>query len=127
MPEFVGCISFISGTTNGQGQLMKDLLPTQNCGLKCSGLGEDMPDRITSAHPDFPLSVDPYEIFGPKFENPKPPPSDNKRFWILCVPLGFVIGLVGSVLAGANIWLPLWGISAFVLWAAGLGKGSHEN
>jgi len=77
-----------------------------------------MPDRITSAHPDFPLSVDPYEIFGPKFENPKPPPSDNKRFWILCVPLGLV---------GANIWLPLWGISAFVLWAAGLGKGKHEN
>ena len=85
-----------------------------------------MNEHIISTHPDFPLSVDPYEIFGPKFEDPKPPPNDNKRFWVLCVPLGFVIGLVGSVLADANIFGPLWGISMFVLWAAGVGKGKNN-
>jgi hypothetical protein len=73
MPGFGECTSFISGTTNDQGQLMKDLLPTQNCGLKCSSLGEDMPDRITSTHPNFPLPVTHDQIFGSKFEAPNPP------------------------------------------------------
>ena len=69
---------------------------------------------------NFPTSVSPQQLWGLKPE-PDPPPSDTKRFWVLCVPLGFVVGLGLSVFIGTDVLLPGWGVSTLLLWASGVG------
>jgi hypothetical protein len=79
------------------------------------------PSFMSDEHtkPDkFPTSVSMEQLYGPKFK-PDPPKSGMRRFWFICVPVGFVLGFALSVIIGANIWLPAWGISTLLIWAVG--------
>jgi hypothetical protein len=51
--------------------------------------------------------------------------SDTRAFWCLWVPLGAVIGFFACVVGGSGgFFVPVWGLSTFVLWAA-FGRSSE--
>ena len=51
--------------------------------------------------------------------------SDNRLFWCLWVPLGAVVGFFACVVGDSGgLFVPVWGISTFVLWAA-FGRSSE--
>jgi hypothetical protein len=66
----------------------------------------------------FPTSVTPEQLWALR-PKPDPPKNGMRRFWFICVPLGFLIGLVASVVADADIWFPCGCVASFVLWAVG--------
>lgn len=69
----------------------------------------------------FPTSVSPQQLWGLKPE-PEPEPSDTRRFWVLCVPLGLVLGFGLSVLLNTDVFFPASGVFILLLWACGAGK-----
>ena len=77
----------------------------------------------------FPTTFDWEKHIGPHFKEPDPKPnrkSEMGRFWFMCVPLGFIAGLVGGVVAQSGaVVLPIWAITALILSSIGGGKQSR--
>jgi hypothetical protein len=48
-----------------------------------------------------------------------PPKKHGGGRFLVCLFVGFIVGLFLSVVINANIWLPAWGISTFIMWAVG--------
>ena len=51
--------------------------------------------------------------------------SEFRKFWGIYVPLGAVIAAGLSILTGANVFFPGWGVASIVLW--GIGCANKEG
>ena len=50
--------------------------------------------------------------------------QDTRLFWFLWVPLGALVGFFACVIGNSGgFFIPVWGVTTFVLWAA-FGKSS---
>jgi len=73
---------------------------------------------------NFPTEVFVEDLHKIKFV---PKPENNRVFWIIQVPLAFVLALVVSILTQVNVLLPAWGVFTILLWGAGVGKEKEKD
>lgn len=65
-----------------------------------------------------------YQVEDSEPDRKKAEKQDTRLFWFLWVPLGALVGFFACVVGGSGAYfIPVGGITAFVLWAA-LGKSS---
>jgi hypothetical protein len=66
-----------------------------------------------------------YQVLDPRPEKERRAKADTKLFWCLWVPLGAVFGFFACIVGDSGgYFVPVWGISTFVLWAA-FGRSSE--
>jgi len=61
----------------------------------------------------------------PEPDRKKAEKSDTRKFWFLFLPAGALVGFFACVIGNSGgFFLPVWGVTTFVLWAA-FGRSSE--
>lgn len=64
-----------------------------------------------------------YQQPDPKSEQVREEKHSFRKFWALWVPLGALAGFAGCLLLDMGaVFLPVWGVATFVMWAADEGS-----
>ena len=66
-----------------------------------------------------------YQVEDPEPDRKKAEKHNTRLFWFLCLPAGALVGFFACVVGGSGAYfIPVGGITAFVLWAV-TGKSSE--
>ena len=66
-----------------------------------------------------------FQQIDPEPDRKKAEKSDTRKFWCLWLPLGAVVGFFACVVGNSGgFFLPVWGVTTLVLWAA-FGRSSE--